>query len=370
MHIQGTTLDVKESCTQRPQSIIRKILNLPQIMQLTAIRHSMRFLSLFLLLGLFLAYLPFSLSAADDEALPTEEENCGYTEIDEEDDGDDDDLPLNVIEDHYETGRMAFLFGQYAVAYKAWLPLADTGYAKAQASIGWMFHTGNGVKKDLQTAAVWYRKAADQGHEIAQNNLGVFYEKGVVGPANTKKAAIWYQMAADQGYSYAQYNLGILYAEGRGVAKDIEQAKYWLRIASRHKVKQAIAALGKLNVDIPVGETEKPPPRIAHAPHHSTPVTQGITWIKEQDPTHFTIQLARSKDLPWILRLAASGDVTKTLIHFQAKNKKGVKWHHLIYGSFPSQTAATSAIKKLPAPMQKWTPWIRPLSEIQKQLNL
>ena len=339
-------------------------------MQVTAIRHSMRFISLFLLLGLILASLPFSLSAADNEALPAEEENSGYTEIDEEDDGDDDELPLNVIEDRYETGRMAFLFGQYEVAYKAWLPLAETGYAKAQASIGWIFHTGNGVEKDLQTAAIWYRKAADQGHEIAQNNLGVFYEKGIAGSASTKKAAIWYQMAADQGYSYAQYNLGMLYAEGRGVSKDIEQAKYWLRIASRQKVKQASAALGRLNVDMPVSETEKPPPRIAHAPHHSKSVTKGIAWIKEQNPSHFTIQLARSKDLPWILQLAASGSVSKTLIHFQARNKKDVKWHHLIYGSFPSRAAATSAIKKLPAPMQKWTPWVRPFSEIQKQLNL
>ena len=340
-----------------------------RITRATVDRHHMRFLTLILLLGLFLLCLPCSASAADSDTLPAEEENSGYTEIDEEDDDDDDELPLNVIEDRYETGRMAFLFGQYEVAYKAWLPLADTGYAKAQASIGWMFHTGNGVKKDMQTAATWYRKAADQGHEIAQNNLGVFYEKGLAGPANTKKAAIWYQMAADQGYSFAQYNLGMLYVEGRGVAKDLEQAKYWLRIASRQKVEQATAALGKLNIDMPVRKVEKPQPRIAHAPYHSNPVTKGIAWVKKQDPTHFTIQLARSKDLPWILRLAASGSVNRTLIHFQAKDKKGVEWHHLIYGSFPSQATAESAIKKLPAPMQKWTPWIRPFSGVQKQLN-
>ena len=344
----------------------------PRTTRATADRYSMRFFTLLLFLGFFLAIPPFPVSAAsaaDDEVLPTEEENCGYTEIDEEEDDDDDELPLNVIEERYENGRMAFLFGQYEVAYKAWLPLADVGYAKAQASIGWMFHTGHGVEKNLQTAAEWYRKAADQGHEIAQNNLGVFYEKGLAGPSDAKKAAIWYQMAADQGYAYAQYNLGMLYAEGRGVPKDIEQAKYWLRIASRQKVDQATAALGKLNIDMPVREADKPSPRIAHAPYHSTPVSKGIAWVKKQDPRHFTIQLARSKDLPWILRLAASGNVDQALIHFQAQDKKGVEWHHLIYGSFPSRAAAKAAIKKLPVPMQKWTPWIRPFSDIQKQLS-
>lgn len=345
------------------------ILVLPRTTRAAADKHFMRFLTLLLILGLFLAYPPLALSTSDGDTPLAEEENCGYTEIDEELDDEDDDLPLNVIEDRYETGRMAFLFGQYEVAYKAWLPLAESGYAKAQASIGWMFHSGHGVKKDLQTAAEWYRKAADQGHEIAQNNLGVFYEQGLAGPADAKKAAIWYQMAADQGYAYAQYNLGMLYAEGRGVAKDIEQAKYWLRIASRQKVEQATAALGRLNVDMPVREEEKPPPRIAHAPYHSTPVSKGVAWIRNQDPHHFTIQLARSTDLPWILQLAASGTVDQPLIHFQATDKKGVEWHQLIYGSFPSRAAAKAAIAKLPAPMQKWTPWVRPFSEIQKQLS-
>ena len=341
----------------------------------------MRYRILFLLPGLLLSLPVQAIDGLPDmtpeEAafygleLPKEDdEDCnesGYTEIDEEED-DDDELPVNVMEQRYEAGRMAFLFGQYEVAHKAWLPLAEAGYAKAQASIGWMYHTGNGVKKNLKTAAEWYRKAADQGHEIAQNNLGVFYENGLIGPADPKKAAIWYEMAANQGYAYAQYNLGMLYAEGRGVKKDIEQAKYWLRIASRQKVDEATAALGKLNVDMPVRKKEAPAPHIAHAPYHSTPVSKGIAWVKKQDPTHFTIQLARSKDMQWILRLAASGDVKQTLIQYQARDKKGEEWHHLIYGSFPTRDAARAAIAQLPAAMRKWGPWIRPFGEVQKQL--
>lgn len=322
-----------------------------------------------LIFALLLSALCLPALTTADETLSPDEDCSGYTEIDDEEDDDEDEFPLNVMEDRYETGRMAFLFGQYEVAYKAWLPLADAGYSKAQASIGWMFHTGNGVKKDLPTAAAWYRLAADQGHEIAQNNLGYFYEKGLNGPVSLKKAAIWYEMSADQGYAYAQYNLGMLYAEGRGVKKNIETAKYWLRIASRQKVDQATAALGALNVEIPVKKVEPPAPRIAHAPYHSKPVSKGIAWVKKQNPSHYTLQLARSKDIQWILRLAASGEVEQTLIHYQSQGKNGQEWHHLIYGSFPTKAAAKAAIKKLPAPMQKWSPWIRPFSEVHKQIN-
>lgn len=293
----------------------------------------------------------------------------GYTEIDEEEDDDDDALPLNVMEERYENGRMAFLFGQYEIAHKAWLPLAETGYAKAQASLGWMYFTGKGVKKDPKIAAQWYRKAADQGHMIAQNNLGYAYEKGLNGPKDPAKAAIWYKMAAEQGYAYAQYNLGMLYAEGRGVKKDIEEAKYWLRIAARQDVEQATAALGRLNIALPAKKVEPPQPRIAHAPYHSKPVAKGIAWVRKQNPEHFTIQLARSKDMDWILRLAASGEVEQTLIHYQSVDRNGEEWHHLIYGSFPSRAEANAAIKQLPAPMQKWTPWVRPFSAVQKQLR-
>lgn len=329
-------------------------------------RFPSQFISAFLAaIALLFCAFPVAAEGLDDSDCASPD--SGYTEI-EDDDFEEDEVPLNVIENRYEAGRMAFLFGQYKVAYKAWLPLAEEGYANAQASIGWMYHTGNGVKKDLHKAGEWYRKAADQGHEIAQNNLGVFYENGLLGPAEPKKAAIWYRMAADQGYAYAQYNLGMLYAEGRGVARDLDEAKYWLRIASRQKVKAATEALGRLKIAPPAVAEEKPQPRLAHAPYHSNPVAKGIIWVKKQNPEHFTIQLARSRDLQWILRLAASAELDQPMIHFASTDTKGEEWHHLIYGSFPTRKAAQAAVQALPEAMRKWRPWIRRFAEVQKYL--
>jgi hypothetical protein len=281
---------------------------------------------------------------------------------------DDDGLPINVIEQRYAAGRMAFLFGQYEVAYKAWLPLAEDGYAKAIASLAWMYHTGNGVKKDILKAGELYRQAADQGHMIAQNNLGVMLENGQLGHVSYTQAAYWYKQAASVGYSYAQYNLGMLYLEGKGVEKDLEQASYWLRIAARQKVDGANAALKRIG-KLTIQEKKKPQqPAIAHAPYHSNPVTKGIAWIRTQDPGHYTIQLARSKDIDWILALASEKELEHTLVQYSTLSNEQ-EWFVLIYGSFPSRDEANKALKKLPKSFEKWSPWVKRFKDVQKQLQ-
>ncbi|MCI0506538.1 MAG: SPOR domain-containing protein [Gammaproteobacteria bacterium] len=153
-------------------------------------------------------------------------------------------------DDEYARGRMAFLFGQYEMAYQIWKPLADHGYAKAQATLGWMYHTGKGVTKDLSTAFHWYEKAAEQDHPVAQNNLGVFYEQGLFVGKNASSAAKWYREAAEWGYPFAQYNLGTLYLEGRGVKKDEKEAQFWLQIAALQGVDQAVLALKNMSMSL------------------------------------------------------------------------------------------------------------------------
>lgn len=168
--------------------------------------------------------------------------------------------------EQYRRGRMAFLFGQYKVAMKYWEPLAISGYAKAQATLGWIYHTGKGAKKNLEKARYWYTRAANQSHEIALNNLGVFYEKGLGVGKNYQKARDYYRASANLGYRFAQYNLGMMYLSGHGVKVNKDKAIYWLENASYQGVDQAkeeLKALGRA-VDIPqhksiqAGDENKP----------------------------------------------------------------------------------------------------------------
>ena len=109
----------------------------------------------------------------------------------DDDASDDDALPDNVIEQLYGNARMAFLFGQFEIAFKAWQPLAENGYAKAQAALAWMYHTGNGVPKNVQIAFEWYLKAANKGHEYSAFLVGYFYCRGIGVTADPIKANEW-----------------------------------------------------------------------------------------------------------------------------------------------------------------------------------
>jgi hypothetical protein len=44
---------------------------------------------------------------------------------------------------------------------------AEAGNPDAQRDLAWVYKDGKGVKKDMEIAKMWYRKAADQGHKVA-----------------------------------------------------------------------------------------------------------------------------------------------------------------------------------------------------------
>ena len=162
----------------------------------------------------------------------------------------------------FKRGRMAFLFGEYKYAYKVWKPLAFQGYADAQATLAWMYHTGKGVKKNMDIARSWYEKAAGQNHPIALNNLGVIYEQGLGVTKSYQRAFHYYKESAEWGYSYAQYNLGNMYRKGMGTKLNINKAIYWLQLAALQGVAQAQDQLDTLAR----GAKSRQPSHVAPAP--------------------------------------------------------------------------------------------------------
>lgn len=67
---------------------------------------------------------------------------------------------------------------------------------------------------------------------MAQNNLGVTYANGDGVRKNFQQAAKWYRRVADQGAADAQSNLGLTYANGIGVRKDYQLAANWWHLAA------------------------------------------------------------------------------------------------------------------------------------------
>jgi uncharacterized protein len=141
-------------------------------------------------------------------------------------------LTASVAANPLENAVSAVKEGDYATALQLLRPLADSGDARAQFNLGYLYANGWGVPQDYTEAVSWYRKAADQGLPAAQHYLGIAYANGDGVPQDDAEAARWYRLAAEQGYAAAQLNLGAAYADGRGVPRDPFAAYVWINLSA------------------------------------------------------------------------------------------------------------------------------------------
>jgi TPR repeat protein len=76
------------------------------------------------------------------------------------------------------------------------VPLAQRGDAHAQAILGFMFATGQGVPQSYEAAVEWYSRSADGGDPMGQYRLGLMYDKGFGVSKNIVLAYKWLNLAA------------------------------------------------------------------------------------------------------------------------------------------------------------------------------
>ena len=100
--------------------------------------------------------------------------------------------------------------GEYGRIFSGLLPLAEQGYPLAECQVGYFYAQGLGVKRDLDKALLWTRRAAEHGDRDGQFNLGCFYEEGTALARSMEQAALWYQRAARQGHTEAAERLRAL----------------------------------------------------------------------------------------------------------------------------------------------------------------
>jgi TPR repeat protein len=163
--------------------------------------------------------------------------------------------------DNYQDGVAANKRGDYGGAVAVFRPLAESGHADSQYSLGAMYRVGRGVPADFVESAKWYRLAANQGHAVAQSQLGMMYEVGEGVAQDYREAAILHKMAAVQGDKTGQNQLGLAYATGLGVSENMVLAYMWLDLAivdgdsrnrdtiARHMTPQQISLAQKMAQD-------------------------------------------------------------------------------------------------------------------------
>jgi uncharacterized protein len=177
----------------------------------------------------------------------------------------------------YEDGIAAAQRGQYGVAIKILLPLAEEGDPAAQTVLGQIYYSRVGQGKsdrpsdDIREAERWFRPAAEKGIAEAQFGLGVILNnRWAINQTEDDheayaEAVKWYRLAAEQELAPAQMALATLlrfdktkrteafqwelraanrgyveaysyvsgsYERGSGVEKNLAEALRWARLAA------------------------------------------------------------------------------------------------------------------------------------------
>lgn len=81
---------------------------------------------------------------------------------------------------------------------------------EAQANLGLLYDSGQGVEPDPASAVEWYQKAAEQGHPLGQGALGLALFNGVGAPKDIVQGYMWTMLAADQQDWTAMSNLPVM----------------------------------------------------------------------------------------------------------------------------------------------------------------
>ncbi len=104
-------------------------------------------------------------------------------------------------------------FGNFAIAYCIWQPMAEADDPAAQYNLGWMYHNGYGLTIDDETAFYWWIKSAAAGNVDAEYALGDLYLQGLGVEKDLFIALGWYISAALKGHEPARETLLTLLTE-------------------------------------------------------------------------------------------------------------------------------------------------------------
>ncbi len=88
-------------------------------------------------------------------------------------------------------------------------------------------------------------------------------------------------------------------------------------------------------------------------------------WLLQQNPSHFTLQIAGTSDKQWLDKLIAQ---QPQIIWFQ-RLRQGRQWYAMFYGHYDSAAEAEAAMPVIKSTLAIEEAWVQPFSTIQKSLH-
>jgi TPR repeat protein len=116
--------------------------------------------------------------------------------------------------------KSAYTRRDYPSALTLFRESADLGSHEAMTFLGFLYHEGRGVPKDLDLALRWFESAAEKGNVSAMANLGYLASER----RDYADAVSWLSRAVEAGDTAAMFNLGTMFLRGEGIERDYAKA--------------------------------------------------------------------------------------------------------------------------------------------------
>ncbi len=122
----------------------------------------------------------------------------------------------------------------------------NSGAQTAATKIGFIFHNGGIIKKNLDSASFWYKKAIN-----INNDKYALYNNSTIDESrnNIENAIAGYRKAAELNVELSSQRLGEIYYKGIGLKPDIDNAKIWFIKGCEQNNAQSCNFLGLIYIN-------------------------------------------------------------------------------------------------------------------------
>ena len=204
----------------------------------------------------------------------------------------------------------AYQRGMYLTAFELALPRAEAGDAAAQTLIAELYDLGQGVARDSEKAAQWYKVAALSGNREAKFAYGLRLLQGRDFEQDVKEGIRLMAEAADAGHPLAMFNYATHLISQRPTTAGYRKALPYLERAADHRLADAyylLAGIYREGLATGIGNPEKARTfleRAAQAGVNEAQVELGIAYATGTDGPK---DLAKANS--WYLAAARNGNV-------------------------------------------------------------
>ena len=92
-------------------------------------------------------------------------------------------------------------------------------------------------------------------------------------------------------------------------------------------------------------------------------------WLLQQNPAHYTLQLVAGAHRETIEKFIREHKLKNDQLALYQTTRNGKPWYGLVSGDYANKQRAIDARSRLPDPLRRLNPWVRPFADIQKDLR-